>query len=105
MTDLPVTTRLDELEAVIEAGLPHFFAVGRALTEIRDSKLYLERHTTFDTYVQDRWQFSRQYAYSAIGAAAVEAHVNYVVDTPILAEHARILSKLTPDRSEEHTSE
>jgi hypothetical protein len=54
--------RLEELEAVIDAGLPTFQSVGRALLEIRDKKLYRVSHPTFEDYCQSRWGISRQWA-------------------------------------------
>jgi hypothetical protein len=60
--------RLTELEDVIERGLSNFIEVGRALTEIRDSKLYRETHPTFEAYCQERWGFSARRAYQLIEA-------------------------------------
>jgi hypothetical protein len=54
--------RLEELEAVIDAGLPTFQSVGRALLEIRDKRLYRVSHPTFEDYCQSRWGISRQWA-------------------------------------------
>jgi hypothetical protein len=58
--------RLAELEAVIDAGLPTFQSVGRALLEIRDKKLYRISHPTFEDYCQSRWDISRSWAYRLI---------------------------------------
>src|SRR5215831_10070770 len=46
--------RLEELEAIIQKGLKTFCHVGMALMQIRDEKLYLERHRTFEEYCQQK---------------------------------------------------
>jgi hypothetical protein len=47
--------RLAELEAIVERGLDHYVAVGRALEEIRQRRLYKLSHATFAKYLADRW--------------------------------------------------
>ncbi len=74
-------TRLDELEAVIERGLTTFVEVGRALSEVRDSRLYRERFDTFESYCDQRWSLSRPRAYQLIDAAHVAELVSTTVDT------------------------
>lgn len=54
--------RLIECEAIIKADLKGFLAVGRALAEIRDNRLYRETHKTFEKYCKDRWDLSKGYA-------------------------------------------
>jgi hypothetical protein len=44
--------RLVELETVVERGRDTFVAVGRALSEIRDGKLYRATHRSFKTYLR-----------------------------------------------------
>lgn len=60
------TTRLQELEKIVETGLQTFVEVGQALMEIRDSQLYLETHRTFEEYVRARWGWARRTAYQYI---------------------------------------
>ena len=55
----PLPSRLAELETVIESGIRTFVDVGRALLEIRDSRLYRESYPTFDEYCRERWGFGR----------------------------------------------
>ena len=50
-------------EATIQTGIATFLQVGAALQAIRDDRLYRETHPTFETYVRDRWKFSRQRAH------------------------------------------
>lgn len=49
------STRLAELEHVIERGLTTFVEVGQALMEIRDSRLYRDTHAAFEDYCRERW--------------------------------------------------
>lgn len=69
-------TRLGELEAVIERGRDAFLEVGRALVEVRDSKLYREAFETFEHYLRVRWDMSRSRGYQLIDAAAVSTVVD-----------------------------
>lgn len=62
---------MELLEGVVAEGQHTFLAVGRALTEIRDRRLYRERFGTFEEYVRDRWNFSRRHAYHLIAAVQV----------------------------------
>lgn len=75
ITSLPMTvedeTRLTELEKLVEVGVEVFVAVGTALAEIRDAKLYRQTHSTFAGYLADRWDISESRGYQLIGAARV----------------------------------
>ena len=62
---------LQALERKIEHGMQTFKEVGTALQEVRDSRLYRESHTSFETYCRDRWGLERQRAYQLIGAVEV----------------------------------
>lgn len=64
-------SRLETLERVIEGGLQTFVDVGEALMEIRDERLYLESHRTFEAYLGDRWQMKQSRAYQMMDAARV----------------------------------
>jgi hypothetical protein len=63
--------RLAQLERVIERGLNTFVAVGGALLEIRDSRLYHQTHKTFDAYCRARWGWGHKRAYDLIDSAQV----------------------------------
>jgi hypothetical protein len=68
------TTEIDRLAACersIEQGISVFVEVGRALTEIRDSKLYRATHKTFEAYCKERWEIGRSRAYDLIDQAKV----------------------------------
>lgn len=68
--------RLSQLEAVVRDGLQKFIEVGNALLEIRDERLYRERHATFEEYLRDRWNIGRSRGYQLIEAAAVSTVVD-----------------------------
>lgn len=87
-------SRLETLERVIEGGLQTFVDVGEALMEIRDERLYLESHRTFEAYLGERWQMSRPRAYQLIGAAEVVRTLSTTVDTPPVTE--RVARELVP---------
>lgn len=48
-----------------------FFDSGKALTQLRDQKLYRSTHKTFEAYCQERFGFSRRHPYRLMEAAAV----------------------------------
>lgn len=85
--------RLAELERVIEHGQAVFVAVGDALQEIRDSRLYRETYGTFEDYCRDRWGFSRVNAHRLIQAAEV-AEMLPVGNIPATERQARELAPL-----------
>jgi site-specific DNA-methyltransferase (adenine-specific) len=62
---------LAELETIIETGKLAYIAVGSALREIRNRKLYKATHSTFEDYCLERWGFTRSTAYRNIRAANV----------------------------------
>lgn len=66
-------SQLTKNESIIEKGLKSFVAVGKALSEIKDDRLYRETHKTFEAYVQQRFGLGRQRAYQIIDASAVVA--------------------------------
>ncbi len=72
---------LKNLERVIERGVESFLAVGSALKEIRDDKLYREEFKSFDAYVKDRWGFQKDYANKLIGSSEVKRKLNTIVST------------------------
>ena len=56
------TGRLAELERIIEDGARKFVAVGEALREIRDRRLFKGTHDTFASYVEERFGFKSSWA-------------------------------------------
>jgi hypothetical protein len=54
--------RLRQLELVVEKNLDGLLAAGKALAEIRSSRLYRQHFATFEQYVRERWALSRSRA-------------------------------------------
>jgi hypothetical protein len=71
MLNAAESARLAACELVIETGLTAFVAVGKALTEIRDSKLYRQDHKTFEAYCKEQWEIGKSRAYQLIEQAEV----------------------------------
>ncbi|MGO8925943.1 MAG: hypothetical protein ACLQU3_03470 [Limisphaerales bacterium] len=102
-----LTTReqreLARAERTIGKGLKSFLAVGMALKEIRDNRLYRQQYDTFEEYVAKRWELSRPRAYALCAASEVVAFLSPIGDTGMLPENeaqARPLTRLkaTEDR-------
>lgn len=98
-SDQIITKRLTELETVIERGLQTFVEVGNALMEIRDNRLYLAEHDTFEGYCRDRWAMSKVHAYRLMDAAGVVGNLesNPMGYFPQNERQARPLAILPPD--------
>jgi hypothetical protein len=100
---LQESSRLRQLERIIEEGLEGFLKVGKSLLEIRDSRLYRTTHDTFESYCRDRWALSLSRCNQLIGAVTVYNTLTtaFPADTPLLAasnEHAiRPLAQLEPE--------
>lgn len=89
-------------EEVIQRGLHSFVEVGRALREIRDSKLYREEHKSFEAYCAAKWNIQRTRAYDLINNATVSEEVSENSDTPAPKEaHAEALAKCPPETRKE----
>lgn len=63
--------RLDDLEQIITNGKAAFLEVGEALGEIRDNKLYKAKYSSFEAYLEERWQISRAQGYRLIAGFKV----------------------------------
>lgn len=99
--------RLLDLEGVIRQGIGTFAAVGEALTEIRDSRLYRATDRTWGDYVERAWGFSRQRAAQLIGGAEVARTLTVVgLDVPNEREArelkgaAQIVGALEPEKQQ-----
>jgi len=58
----------DELECTVQQA---FYIAGQALWSLRDKRLYRETHATFESYVRDRFDFTKRAAYYLIDAHEV----------------------------------
>jgi len=86
------TGRLKELERTIQSTSGAFVACGNALREIRDSKLYLSNHKSFEDYCRKRWGWGRSRAYDLIEAASIK--VSPVGDTISNFKQARAIARV-----------
>lgn len=89
------STRLSELEGVIERGLQTFVEVGNALMEIRDSNLYRVEYDTFEEYCRERWGMVASRARQLIAAAQTVTIVTQSVDNTILPQNEAQARSLT----------
>lgn len=97
MSEVVVST-LAECEAIIERGLTTFVEVGSALARIRDERLYLDSHKSFEDYCRERWDFNDRRASQMIQAAEVST----IVETRSLPtpRNEAVARELAPLRSE-----
>lgn len=96
---LAESTALAGYKQTITNGLKTFYDVGRALTEIRDNKLYRGTHKTFESFCQDEWDMERRHAYRLIAGAEVLENVSRGTQIPKVTERAvRPLTALPPAR-------
>ncbi|MDO9069357.1 MAG: hypothetical protein Q7W05_12975 [Deltaproteobacteria bacterium] len=72
--------RLEGLEEVIAINFKGFVAVGKALAEIREERLYREKFKTFEEYCRNLWDMSRPRAYQLIESAQVIDNLSTIVD-------------------------
>ena len=99
--------RLAELEQIIQENFLGFVAVGQALAEIREQRLYRVDYPTFEDYCRDLWDMSHQRADQLIAAKAVIDNLTTIVvkqddgsEVDILPKNeaqARELARLQPE--------
>ncbi|MBW4565949.1 MAG: hypothetical protein KME32_33690 [Mojavia pulchra JT2-VF2] len=82
-----------------------FFEAGKALSELRDRRLYRSTHKTFEEYCKDRFGYNRSRSYQLIDAATVVDNLHkcpQIVDILPTAEgQVRPLTKLEPHTQQE----
>lgn len=97
----------DDLERTVQQA---FFVAGQALKTLRDKRLYRETHATFESYVRDRFDYTRAAAYYLIKSSIVYENLKcqQIVDTntstnilPTKESQCRPLAKLSPERQRE----
>lgn len=75
-------SELARLCKVVDEGLSSFLAVGTALVEINEGRLYRQNHETFEAFVKERWGISRQRAYQLMEAVEVKDELTKIFDNP-----------------------
>lgn len=90
--------RLTHLENLIARNQCHFHKIGKALKEIRDSRLYkLILFETFEAYTKARWDLGKSHAYRLIQAYEVINNLSPIGDIlPGNEFQVRPLVKLDP---------
>lgn len=90
--------RLAHLEAIIAARHRDFFELGRALSEIKQDRLYrLALYESFEAYVKARWDMGRSQAYRLIEAYQVVSNLSPIGDIlPANESQTRPLARLAP---------
>ncbi len=82
----------DSLERTVQQA---FYVAGEALKILRDKRLYRETHATFESYVRDRFDFTKRAAYYLIDAHEVVNNLKAVL--PSASEDAlKDISKCIP---------
>lgn len=107
---VPVSERLSPAEVqslahyeqIIEQGRKTFVEVGQALVVIRDQRLYRQSYSTFEEYLERRWDMSRPQGYRMIEAAVVFENLSPIGDiVPVNEAQARPLAALPPEQQRE----
>ncbi len=93
---------LQRAEVTIAKGMKAFVAVGLALKEIRDQRLYRQQYDTFGEYCAERWELSRPRAYQLCAASQVVADLSTNVDIRLLPESEAQARSLTRLKEPEH---
>ena len=83
--------------AAVREGMEAFTKVGRALLEIRESRLYRDTHATFEDFCRDQFGMKRQRAYQLIEAASTVAESPECQKFLTSESQARELAKVEPE--------
>ena len=83
---------LARLCKVVDEGLSSFLAVGTALVEINEKRLYRQSHETFEAFVRERWGITRQRAYQLMEAAEIKSEMS------TSGLHQEIADEITSER-------
>ena len=90
--------RLNYLETIIAGKQRNFYELGKALNEIKQTRLYrLALYDNFGAYVKSRWDMGRSQAYRVINAYQVVNNLSPIGGKlPVNESQVRPLAKLTP---------
>lgn len=99
--------RLAELEQIIKDNFLGFVAVGQALAEIRDTRLYRVDYPSFDDYCRKLWDMARRTADQLVSASKVVENLSAIAlktedgttieILPANEAQARELARLQPE--------
>lgn len=87
---------LKECTDYIKANANTVMKVAEALYKVKENRLYLLKYKTFEAYVNDQFNFTRERAYQLTRAHEVAEDVNNAVDKKVIVNEsqARALLKL-----------
>lgn len=99
-------SRFRTLEKIIDEGLETYVRVGVALAEVKSAKLYRDDYGTWESYVRQRWNFSKRHADNLISASEVTQRLiengnNCSQKLPATESQARELAKAPPEAQAE----
>jgi hypothetical protein len=110
VTALVVPEELSESEQRdrlhLERKVEHaFYEAGKALTELRDRRLYRSTHKTFEEYCRDRFGYSRRQPYLLMDAAVVFENLAEKCDPmdhilPTSERQVRPMTNLEPEEQQ-----
>lgn len=104
LTDKTGDKKLVELEEIIEEGLRTFTAVGSALLQIRDGKLYQPQYSSFEEYCREKWDLEHSRVYQLMNSAQVIENLKTSTtggSLPTSERQARPLASLSPGQQAE----
>lgn len=94
----PTAPTLDELEAIVSAGLESIANVGLALLAIKDRELYRPEFETWISYLDHRWKMTMDYAHKLIVAGGIVLKLREAgLPEPSAVSHTRELAKVKPE--------
>ena len=97
--------RLLVCETTIREGLGTFVAVGTALMEIREARLYRQTHSTFEAYAKAIFTLSRPRVYQLVDSAQVMKDLSTFVDIPTFPQNEGQARELLPWKTPEQRGE
>ena len=87
----PVEKRnLKALEKIIDDGLKGFVAVGTALRQISEEKLYRTKYESFEEYLKERWTLGRSYAYKIMQGSEIAERIPAITNEGQAREMAKV---------------
>jgi len=96
------TKQLAKLQDVVERGLDTSVEVCGALAHIRDWRLYRNRHTTFERYLQARWGLGSRNQLTREFAHAWERTIRHFDDDGLAGVEIRLMVQKSPPTIPRH---
>lgn len=87
----------DQLEAVVDSWWDSSVEAAKALWQINTDKLYESTHATFQAYVEDRFEKTRQWAYDLVRWFEINVLAE-TTDNPLAVSAARLLKSYRKDK-------